>query len=314
MSNLPLSELTTRLFESIFGAPMVATDLVRMWCRTLHRTNPNANLGELLFFLATAPAVPCVRHHLVGGTDSHAVYFYPFGTQGRLAPGLHIPLVNADVRVTRAVQFLLANETAFPQVTRDPVFGYRTYYCFAYTVEAQRALDACRPVFLASAVCAVLTQIRLEIKTLVPQTSASAPPFAFHSTKEDGVISRVAYEKRVLARPLTYYQAACEAKCFGKVSAQIRACAANLDTPYHVLGFRLLVDAIRFVREDKLTESIPFDLATLSTTIGSAKTRKYPVLPTTAQILQFGQETTPEWQKALTMTRITTNTSATTTT
>lgn len=296
MGQLPLGDLTQRLIESLFGVPRVVMDMVRMWCRTLHRANSKATLGELLLFLATAPANPCVRDHRVGSAENHEVHFYPFGTHGPLAAGLRIPLVNTDVRVTRAIQLLLASKTAFPQVSRDPVFGYRTYYCFTYTNAAQRKLDECRPVFVASAVCAVATQIRLDVVRLM----APCPG----EPGKVGVLPRVRHERETLRRPLTYYQAECEDRCLKKIQAQIKS-RRNGMTPYQKLGYLLLGDAMAFVLKEKTAESMQYKPGMVPATTMHMAVRTYPALPDADQILQFGQESTQEWLRSLSMLRIT---------
>jgi len=300
MAQLHPINLTQALFESIFGTPRVAMDLVRMWCRSLYRTNPEANLGEFLVFLATAPAVPCIRHHRVGGSQTHSVYFYPFGTHPPLAVGLRIPLVNTDVRVTRAVQLLLNNKSAFPQSKRDPVFGFRTYSCFAYTDEAQRALDACRPAFVASAVCAVVTQLRLEVVAIYPHPSQRVDNDA-----ANGIVSRVCHEKRVLHRPLTYYQAYCESKCIQQIRVRISQLESTLST-YQSLGYRLLVDAMDFVLKEESAESMQFNPDGFSANSMHMPVHPYPVFPDAKKILLFSQQTSKEWRRALSVAKITT--------
>lgn len=307
MGQLHPTNLTQALFESIFGTPRVSMDLVRMWCRSLYRTNPEANLGQLLVFLATAPAVPCVRHHRVGGSQTHSVYFYPFGTHPPLAVGLRIPLVNTDVRVTRALQLLLNNKTAFPQSKRDPVFGFRTYYCFAYTDEAQHALDACRPAFLASAVCAVVTQLRLEVVAIHPHPSqrpTGGGGGADNNKNSSSIVSRVSYEKRVLHRPLTYYQAYCESKCIQQIRLLIRQLESTMSS-YQSLGYRLLIDAMDFVLKEESADSMQFNPDGFSVDVTHMPVHAYPVLPDAKKVLLFSQQTAKEWRRALSMAKIT---------
>lgn len=300
--------LTRALFQSLFGTPDAATDIVRMWCRSMQRAQMQESLGPLLSFLATAPAIPCVQHHRVGGRERHAVYFLPFGQASRMAQTLRIPLVAMDVRVTRAVQLLTADPWAFGHTPQDPVFGFYTYSSFSYTKEAQKKLDECRPLLLAAAVRAMVIQLRLDISNAT-SSSSSKPTM-------NGVLPRARMEAAILAKPPTYTQTVIETDLLEIVQQQIRAIQLrrrarlsplqrNLDN----LSFRLLQDALSFVLTEN-TQSVTTATAggdVISITgVRRSHDLKHTVsmIPTDEQVFAFATQTTQNWIRALGQARI----------
>jgi hypothetical protein len=311
MNQWPEEALTRAMFQSLFGTPSRAKQLVRYWCRTIPRINTWASLADFLVYLANAPALPCVRDHLVGGKESHVVQFLPFGDQHPIGVALQIPVAQMDPRETRAITRLLANRTGggFRQSKQEQVFKFWTHYSFAHTKEAQRKLDVCRPVLLASAMVAVITQIRLDIVRLTTTSSdknktGSASTARTHTDP----VSRARSEARVLATPLTYTQALQEEQTLRALRRQIQQLGApERQSKYTRLGVLLLLDAFDFAIEKPLS-SLQFDTNGMPIDIARVPRQRYAALRSDADILQFGRETIDNWQIQLSSARVGTDT------
>jgi len=297
--------LTRALYQALFGTPDAATDTIRFWCRSMQRAQLHDCLAPLLVFLATAPAVPCLQHHVVGGRERHAVFFLPFGDNGRLAQTLKIPLAVTDVRVTRAVQLLAVNPWAFTQMKHDPVFGFITYTNFAYTAEAQKKLDYCRPTLLAAAMRAIVMQLRLDIFYATSSSSAA------RGGVPAGVLPRARLEQAVLSRPPTYTQAMVESDILAALKDRLRELQQRRASGYHsaaqkqldMLAFGLIKDAINFVLLERVGQvKSPVPGSGSSSTMQDTR---YPfaILPDDQQILVFAGETTKNWNHSLTQAR-----------
>ena len=308
--------LTRALYQSLFGDPNAATDTVRLWCRSMQRAQMQNALAPLLAFLATAPAMPCVEQHAVGGRERYAVFFLPFGHGSRFAQTLKIPLSVADLRVIRAVQLLATNPWVFPHMPQDPVFGFVTYTNFVYTVEAQRKLDQCRPILLAAAVRAITMQLRLDIFWMTSSTVSR--------TRPQGLLPRARTEALVLARPPTYTQATVEADILRSVRKHVRSIQQNRQNKLpperrqvDQLSFRLLRDAMEFVLLDNVginNSSMVQKHKQAEGDDGHGSTQflgrhvpevsqPYVILPDDKQIMAFAQESTGNWIRAITQAR-----------
>lgn len=288
--------LIRAVFQALFGTPRTAHDLAMLWFRTVSRAQVPAPSGgggggaaygpaDLLRFLATAPAAPCLRHHRVGGHQRHAVYLLPFGTGSELATHLAVPLAHADLRLVRSVQLLANNPWAFRHMEEDPVFGFFTLSCFAYSEAAQSKLDQCRPTLLAAAVRALAMQVRLEVAHTERTRAAKYPQ------------TRELVDRRVLSQHPTYVRAVVEKSSLDRVRSEL--VAQGDGSPAH----RLLIDALVFVLDERTFPSLPQPPPPNGSSLNLSKmgvpTVPYAVLPTDADLETFAGQTRVAWLAAI---------------
>lgn len=306
--------LIRAIYQALLGDPLTAQEMVSLWFRTLHRSRMVTRNGadaavlgpsELLHFLASAPALPSIRQHHIGGRERYAVYFFPFGTQG-MAQYLGVPLAFVDVRINRALHLLQANPWAFRDLQMDKTYGCFTYSGFAYTQEAQDKLDDCRPVFVASAVRAVAAAARIE----EARSDRARALQKFRQTAgADRVFgaSRMISDRMVLAEVPTYVRAMVENNSLAAVRQAIAAkttASERAQDPEVKAAHDLFIDAFRFVLDERRAPSLPLRSATPVRGVSPRPTVDYAVLPNDSQILQFGREVAQQWRATLIQARV----------
>ena len=337
LGQCPADQLIRMVYRSLFGDPDTVGNLVRLWCRTLyrgrvtrgrrisgtrssnHNNNNNSNgqnaravVARFLQFLATAPALPYLRHHHIGGHERHAVYFFPFGTDPAMAAHLSVPMTHVDVRVVRALDLLANNPWAFRDVSEDPVFGCITYSCCSYTHEAQDKLDQCRPTFVAAAIRAIATQTRLELarsERLRLQTSASPTISTTDENLGPGrwtthAASRLMAERQILAQTPSYSRAMLEQRVLSQVQQlTVPVTDSGKKTPEQRAAHELMVDAFRFVLQERTAQSLGYSNTTVGYDTMPMPTFAYSLLPTDPQIRLFATQTAEAWEQALDLAR-----------
>jgi len=311
MNSRPPEVLTRTVFQSLFGNPQVVQKMMRLWCRTVPRINPNTSLSEVLLYLATAPLVPCIRDHLVVEKDGRSVYLLPFGDKHPIGAALQLPLSQLDPRVNRVLQVFIGNELFTQARENSGPHKFWTWHNFVYTKEAQDKFNSCRPLFLAAVSVAVVTEIRLLVlqntnsmliwgNSLENTTKGGSCMNTYSSSSSIPPVIRAKQESELLKHPLTYIQVMQERKLLQELYQQLQdKIRTNLKTRIQRLGAKLLLESIQFALENKILSSTQLQYGDNQkkpplSTIHMPYLR-YPALRTNEEIMQFEQQTRSNW-------------------